>query len=177
MSSHQPPRPGSFSAPLAALATALAEEDQPGASLRTLDRLLEANIGHKLFTALLYLPEEGIADRLYSSEPDRFPARGSKALDDAPTMRRVLMSGLPYIGRDASDIARDFPDHEKIFALGCASILNMPVHGNGRVVGQLNLLHEAGHFHEGHLPLVEAMAQLVGPAFLLAAQHVRRDRH
>ncbi|MGC2778478.1 MAG: GAF domain-containing protein [Bradyrhizobium sp.] len=162
-------------APLAALATALAERDQPGASLRVLDRVLDAAVGHRLFTALLYRPADGVADRVYSSAPDRFPAQGSKALDEAPIMRRVLMSGLPYIARDASDITRDFPDHEKILALGCASILNMPVRWNGDVIGQVNLLHEAGHFHDGHFPIVEMLAQMVVPAFLLAAQQARRD--
>ncbi len=163
-------------AQLLTLAQGLAAAGQPEAGLCMLDRMLAETVGHKLFTALLYRPADGVADRLYSSAPDRFPARGSKALDDAPTMRRVLTSGMPYIGRDASDIARDFPDHEKIFALGCASIVNMPVRWNGQVLGQINLLHEAGHFHDGHLPVVEAMAQLVVPAFLLAAQPAGRDR-
>lgn len=172
----RPPPCGDPLAPLLALPNGLAEREQPGASLRLLDRLLDAVVGHKLFTALLYRPADGVADRLYSSAPERFPARGAKALGDAPTMRRVLTSGVPYIGRDASDIARDFPDHEQIFALGCGSILNMPVRWNGQILGQINLLHEAGHFHDGHLPVVEKMSQLAVPAFLLAAQQAKRDQ-
>lgn len=164
-------------APLVAVAQSLGVRGQPDASLRVLDRSLDAAVGHKFLTALLHRPADGMADRLYSSAPERFPANVAKALTDAPTMRRVLTSGRPYIGRDAGDIARDFPDHEKIFALGCGSILNMPVRWNGHVLGQINLLHEAGYYNNGHLPVVEMMAQMVAPAFLLAAQHVRRDRH
>ncbi|CAN7621285.1 GAF domain-containing protein [Bosea sp. LjRoot9] len=154
---------------LAALTRVLAEPDQPEATLRVLDRALDELIGHKLFTALLYRPALGMAARLYSSRPEIYPAKGAKALDDAPAMKRVLTSGKPYIGRNAGDIERDFPDHAKIFALGCGSILNMPVRWRGGVLGQINLLNESGHFRDAHLPTVEAMAQIVVPAFLAAA--------
>lgn len=164
-------------APLVTVAQALGAHGQPEASLRGLDRALEAAVGRKFLTALLHRPADGVAERLYSSAPERFPAHGAKTLADAPTMRRVLTSGRPYIARDAGTIARDFPDHEKIFALGCGSILNMPVRWNGHVLGQINLLHEAGYYHDGHLPMVEMMAQMVIPAFLLADQQAREERH
>jgi GAF domain-containing protein len=153
------------------LTRALAEPDQPAATFRALDRLLADLVGHKLFTALLYRAEVGLAERLYSSRPDIYPASGTKALGEAPTMKRVLTSGTPYLGYDASDIARDFPDHDRIFALGCGSILNMPVCWQGEVLGQVNLLHEAKHFRQADLPVVEAMAQIAVPAFLIVASH------
>ncbi len=160
------------SLPLISMLTrALAERDQPAATFRALDRLLAKLVGHKLFTALLYLPKAGMAERLYSSRPDIYPASGTKALEQAPAMKRVLTSGTPYIGRDVGDIERDFPDHDRIFALGCGSVLNMPVRWKGEVLGQINLLHEARHFEKAHLPIVEAMAQIVVPAFLIAAEH------
>lgn len=154
---------------LSALTRTLAERDQPGATLRLLDRLLDELIGHKLFTALLYRPALGVAARLYSSRPEIYLAKGAKSLEEAPTMKRVLTSGTPYVGRTPQDIRRDFPDHEKIFALGCGSILNMPVVWRGEVLGQINLLNEPNHFHDAHLPIVEIMAQIVVPAFLVAA--------
>ncbi|WP_158259924.1 GAF domain-containing protein [Phyllobacterium phragmitis] len=151
---------------LAALRQALSEPDQPYAALRVLDRLLDEAIGHKLFTALLYRPQHGMAERLYSSRPDVFPSHGTKNLADAPTMARVLTSGAPYVATEVGDIERDFPDHEKIFALGCGSILNVPVRRQGTVLGQVNLLHVAGHLRESHLSAVETMAEIVAPAFL-----------
>jgi X-Pro dipeptidyl-peptidase (S15 family) len=72
---------------------------------------------------------------------------------------------------DAGDIERDFPDRDRIFALGCSSILNMPVRWKGEVLGQINPLHEARHFGKADLPMVEAMVQIVVPAFLIAAEH------
>ena len=110
--------------------------------------------------------DEGVAERLYSSRPELFPARGRKAFTDAPTQRRVAETRQPYIGRDAADIRRDFPDHDKIFALGCESILNMPVLWRGRAFGQVNLLHGARHFGTEHLPVVRALVQMIIPAFI-----------
>jgi hypothetical protein len=160
------------SLPLISMLTrALAERDQPDSTFCALDRLLADVVGHKLFTALLYRPTAGIAERLYSSRPDIYPTNGAKALEQAPAMKRVLISGKPYVGEDAGDIERDFPDYDKIFALGCGSIMNMPVRWKGEVIGQINLLHEARHFQKAHLPIVEAMAQIVVPAFLIAAEH------
>ena len=92
------------SLPLISMLTrALAERDQPAATFRALDRLLAKVVGHRLFTALLYRPKDGMAERLYSSRPDIYPASGTKALEQAPAMKRVLTSGTPYIGRDAGD--------------------------------------------------------------------------
>jgi hypothetical protein len=154
---------------LSPLAHALGEARQPGATFEALDAVLARAVGHRFLTVLLYLPEEGVAERLYSSRPDLYPARGRKAFAEAPTQRRVAETGGPYIGRDAADIRRDFPDAEKIFALGCESILNMPVLWRGRAMGQVNLLHRAGHYHATQLPLVRGLAQMTIPAFLAAA--------
>lgn len=153
---------------LTVLARALGEADQPAATFAALDRLLGSVVGHRLFTVLLHRPEIGAAERLHSSRPDVYPASGGKSLDEAPTMKRVMTSGTPYLGRHREDILRDFPDHARILALGCGSILNMPVRWKGAVLGQVNLLHESGHFEESHLPVVEALAQMAVPAFLEA---------
>lgn len=149
-----------------ALAVALADPRQPEAGLVALDRALQDAVGHRLLTVLRYRFDEGVAERIYSSEPRTFPPSGRKAFADAPIQRRVAETQRPYIGRDADDIRRDFPDHEKIFALGCASILNMPVLWRGRALGQVNLLHGAEHYAPAHLPLVQVLAQMAIPLFL-----------
>ncbi len=153
--------------PAARIAAALADPQQPGTSFAALDAALQEAVGHRFLTILAYRWEEGVAERLYSSRPELYPARGRKAFSDAPTQRRVAETRQPYIGRDAADIRRDFPnDHERIFALGCESILNMPVLWRGRALGQVNLLHEARHFTADHLPVVRALVQMIVPAFI-----------
>jgi hypothetical protein len=44
----------------------------------------------------------------------------------------------------------------------------MPVVWRGRALGQVNLLHLAGHYGPGHLPLVRSLVQMAIPAFLHA---------
>lgn len=157
-----------MSGAFAALAEALAQPDQPDATFAVLDAALQDAVGHRFLTMLVYHWREGVAERLYSSRPELYPARGRKAFADAPTQKRVAETGQPYIGRDAADIRRDFPDHDKIFALGCESILNMPVVWRGRAIGQVNLLHAAQHYGPQHLPLVRSLVQMCIPAFLPA---------
>lgn len=148
------------------IAAALADPQQPAASFAALDAALREAVGHRFLTILAYRWDDGVAERLYSSRPELYPARGRKAFTDAPTQRRVAETRQPYIGRDAADIRRDFPDHDKIFALGCESILNMPVLWRGRALGQVNLLHEARHFTIEHLPVARALVQMIIPAFI-----------
>lgn len=151
----------------AKLAAALADQQQPDAGFAALDRALQDTVGHLLLTVLRYRFDEGVAERIYSSVPQTFPASGRKAFADAPTQRRVAETREPYIGRDAAAIRRDFPDHEKIFALGCESILNMPVVWRGRALGQVNMLHRANRYAPGQLPLVQTLAQMTIPLFLI----------
>ena len=153
------------------LTRALAERDQPAVTFRALDRLLADVVGHRLFRRCFIIRKPGWRSGSTAAGRIIYPASGTKALEQTPAMKRVLTSGTPYLGEDAGDIERDFPDHDRIFALGCGSVLNMPVRWKGEVLGQINLLHEARHFGKAHLPIVEAMAQIVVPAFLIAAEH------
>ncbi|RVT98568.1 GAF domain-containing protein [Rhodovarius crocodyli] len=145
------------------LALALGEAGNPFAAL---DAALQQLVGHRFLTVLLYRHDLGVAERLYSNRPEMFPTGGRKRFEDAPTQKRVAETRRPYIGPDAASLRRDFPDHEKIFALGCSSILNMPVLWAGQALGQVNLLHEEGHFGTQHLPPVRVAVQMCVPAFL-----------
>ena len=66
-----------------------------------------------------------------------------------------------------------FPDADTIAALGCGSVLNLPVMQAGQVIGTLNLLEAPGHF----TPPVVARAQglLTLPAMACFLLPVRGD--
>ncbi|MBF8288327.1 MAG: histidine kinase, partial [Candidatus Rokubacteria bacterium] len=57
-------------------------------------------------------------------------------------------------------------DHALILSLGCASVLNLPVVWDGRTLGTINLLHEAGFYDEGDVPVGQIFAALAAPALL-----------
>jgi hypothetical protein len=149
---------------LAAVAAALAQSDQPAATFAALDRALGDTLGHTLFTVLKVHADRAESERLYTNQPAAYPVGGRKALSPTAWSRQVLQERCPYIGRTADDIRAHFVDHELIASLGCASILNLPVVWSGRVLGTLNLLHEAHWYDERDVPTGLVFAGLAVPA-------------
>lgn len=124
-------------------------------------------IGHRLFTIMRHDPGMGRNRRVYSSNPAAYPVSGFKPVNwSHPWSQRLLGEGLPWIGRDAADVAWAYPDHEKIAALGLASAMNLPVRWNGHTLGTLNLLHGEAHFTEAHAATGAVFAAMAVAALL-----------
>lgn len=123
--------------------------------------------GHRLFTLMSLDPARGEAARIFTSHPDEYPVGGRKPLGDMTAWGRIVIEGRqPWIARDMDDIRGAFFDHELIARLGCASCLNMPVvdddaPGGPRVIGTMNLLHEAGHYTPDHAARLAPFAALL----------------
>jgi len=151
---------------LEAVARAITEAGQPEPAFRALDRAMGAVIGHKLFTVLLHHPGARESERRYTNQPAAYPVGGRKPVTASPWTERLFVERRPYIGKDAQDIRKVFFDHELILSLGCASVLNVPVVWDGRTLGTINLLHEAGFYDEGDVPVGQTFAALAAPALL-----------
>ncbi|HZS85070.1 MAG TPA: GAF domain-containing protein [Stellaceae bacterium] len=161
---------GEASPHLEAVAAALAAPGGPNAVFAALDRAMAATLGHKLFTILLRHPATGESERFYTNRPDAYPVGGRKPLNPTFWSRLVFEERRPYIGRDAAAIRAVFFDHALIHSLGCDAVLNLPVVHGGEVLGTVNLLHEAGWYDEGDLPLGLLFAALAIPAYLALAR-------
>jgi len=98
--------------------------------------------------------------------PGRLPGRRPQAGGQSPWTTRLLRQGLPFIGRDAAAIRAHFADHETILALGCESVLNLPVLWDGQVLGTVNLLHGPSHFTDEHARAGMVLAAWAAPALL-----------
>ena len=121
-------------------------------------------IGHKLFTIMVVDHETNEAARVYSSNSEAYPVKGRKPLGELTAWgAQVLQAGEPFIANTAEGIAEVFPDHELIASLGCASVLNVPVHGADGVLGTMNLLHEAGWYRPEHAARAAPFAALLAP--------------
>lgn len=131
---------------LAAVARALNATGQPGTAFAALDRALGAVLGHKLFTVLVHHAGSGESERFYTNQPEAYPVGGRKALNPTFWTDHVLKGQRAFIGHTAEDIAAVFFDHALIVSLGCASVINLPVVFDGRTLGTINLLHEAGWY-------------------------------
>lgn len=146
--------------------TAHASPDQPGATFRALDAALAETPGHILFTILVHRLDAQQSERVYSNHPVEYPVGGRKPVTDSAWMRRVVHGGKPWIGHDAHAIRGAFIDHATILALGCESVLNMPVRWRGETLATLNLLHRAEHYTDAHIPHVALLAHLALPALM-----------
>jgi transcriptional regulator with GAF, ATPase, and Fis domain len=153
---------------LAAVAAAMARRDQPAATYAALDTALHAVLGHKLFTILRYHADTGESERVWTNRPAAYPVAGRKALNATFWSRQVLEERRPYLGRTAADIRSVFFDHELIASLGCASVLNLPVVWNDRVLGTINLLHEAEWYDETDAAIGLTFAGLAVPGLTTA---------
>jgi len=155
---------------LGGVVQALATPGQPGPGFEALDRAFGQAVGHKLFTILLFHSDSGDSERFYSNQPEAYPVGGRKALNPTFWTDHVLRQQQPYIGRNYEDITAIFFDHELIRSLGCESVLNLPVVLDGRTLGTINLLHEAGWYDEAHLEAGRIMAALAIPGLAMLQQ-------
>jgi len=155
-----------FLDPLLLLADAQAQQQQPQACFQAIDQALAAAIGHRLFTILAYHPQARESQRVYTSQPAAYPVGGRKPVTDSPWMQQVIHQGQPYIGYQRQDIIDSFYDHELIFSLGCASVLNIPVRWRGQTWATVNLLHQENWYQPSHIPLSRSVAQMLLPALL-----------
>ena len=149
---------------LAAVAAAMARPGQPAATFAALEAAMNVVLGHRLFTILKYHPDSGESERVWTNQPAAYPVAGRKALNPTFWSRQVLEERRPYVGRTAADIRAVFFDHELIASLGCASVLNVPVVWDARILGTINLLHEAERYDESDATLGFAFAALAVPA-------------
>ncbi len=133
-------------------------------SAKVLDDIIQARFGHKLFT-ILSVVEDGIAvERLYSSDSVTYPPGGRKKREDTVWGKVVYGEGNVLVSSNGDDIRVNFPDYEVIFGLGIASMINIPVVWDGKVIGSANVSHEAaGYFVEGDAEYLRMLVGIVAP--------------
>ena len=149
--------------PMARLAEAVANLYQIEKIWAQADAVFGEVIGHRMFTVLRYLEDRGEVARLYSSEPEAYPVGGTKPMGPTPWGELVLKQGKPFVGPDANAIRWAYPDHEKIIGMGLESALNLPMRLAGRTLGTINLTHQSGYYHDGHLQAGSMLAALLTP--------------
>jgi len=149
---------------------AMTQSGQPAPLYKAVEAAMQELIGWKLFTILVVTPEGDRVRRTYTSNPKAYPVGGFKPYAQNEWGDLVLRAKRPYIGKNADDIRWAFFDHELIASLGLASVLNMPIIWNDRVIGSMNLLHVANHFAPAHAAIAKPFAQLLVPAMMLEGQ-------
>jgi transcriptional regulator with GAF, ATPase, and Fis domain len=150
---------------LEAVAAVATLPGQPQALFGALDAALGAVLGHRLFTLMRYHERTGESERIYTTHPREYPVGGRKPLNPTAWTEQVLKRQRPYLGRTPADVQTVFFDHALIASLGCGSVLNLPVVWDGRVLGTINLLHEANWYDDTDAPIGLVFAALAIPAY------------
>lgn len=149
-----------------ALSLAVRQPDQPATAFKALDRAMQAVIGHKLLTVLLYHDQLQELERFYSSDLDSHPISGRKKVEKSAWSKQLLIEQHCYIGYNAADIQNYFPDYELIHSLGCDSILNVPVVYDGKTLGTVNLLHEENWYEQSDTEVAIILSSVTTSAYL-----------
>jgi hypothetical protein len=131
---------------LGALAAALRSPKQPLTICHALERLSGETIGHRLFTVMHFDSDRSEVQRIHTSLPAVYPVGGRKQKKATAWADHVLTDMKVFRGSEPADIVSAFDDHQTILGLGLGSVLNIPVVFNGRCVGTMNLLHQAGWY-------------------------------
>ena len=118
--------------------SALAQADQPHATLACIDQLGAIAIGHCLFSVNAFRVESMQVERLYSSNPAAYPLGGRKNKKATAWGQQVLIDRQLFIGEGEAAIRAAFDDHLLMHSLGVRSIINVPVVWRDTCLGVLN---------------------------------------
>ena len=152
--------------------TDLAAAATPDDAYAALHRLAQAVGGPKLFTVLTVDVTAGLAGRAYTSDPDSYPATGTKPIEMNAWFEVVHGRHEMFMANTLADIAKVFPDHELIGSLGCGSVVNLPVLRAGQLVATVNLLDAERHYTPERVGRVASELTLPAMATLLTADRV-----
>ena len=133
---------------LARAAQSLGRAQGTAARWSEIARLAESVFGFSLLTGLVYLNEQRLMRRIFSTDERLSPVGGFKATGKGPWSTQVLDQGLPYVGRNEADLRTVFSEAELLIEHGLHSVLNLPICFDGQVIGSLNLLNHR-HAYDG----------------------------
>jgi hypothetical protein len=151
------------------LAEALRAPEQPRAICRALEKLTAEVIGHRLFTVMRFDGSRSEVQRIHTNQPQAYPTGGRKQKKDTAWADQVLGEMRVFRGTTPEDIVAAFDDHETILGLGLGSVLNIPIVFDGRCVGTMNLLHQAGWYRHEDERTGLLLAAFLIPALLRTA--------
>jgi hypothetical protein len=148
---------------------AIAGATQPDEYWKALQDLTATVAGFKIFTVMTVDMVHEVARRAYSSHPVDYPVSGTKPIHYDSWFEIVHKQYKPFVANTIADIAKVFPDHEKIWSLGCGSVVNLPVTIEGQLAATINLLHEEHYYNPARVELIERYLTLLAKRACIAA--------
>ncbi|MDZ5695985.1 GAF domain-containing protein [Chelativorans sp. M5D2P16] len=161
--------------PLAAFDHALSLAKAPQAPFDALYALAQTLVGVKLFTFLTVESENGVARRTYTSDPERYPVTETRPFRDNRWYEQVHKHRQMFVANKLADLVPIFRDYAQIGALGCGSVINLPVVIGDSLVGTVNMLHGEDHFTPERQELVKHYLAIPAKAAYLANRYLSEE--
>lgn len=146
----------------------LAYATTPGAALEALYQFCQSVAPVKLFTIMAVDMDAMLAGRTFTNNAEVYPVSGTKPIIMNDWFDGVHKRHETYVANVISEVKDMFPDYETIAALGCGSVLNMPVVAAGQLVATVNLLDVEGYFTDEVVARIEGAFRLPAMAALWA---------
>ena len=108
--------------------------------------------------------EKELARRAYSSNIDAYPVSGTKPIHYDAWFNIVHGQQRSFVANTIGEIATVFPDHEKIWSLGCGSVVNLPLIVDGQLAATVNILDAEHHYTQERVLMIET--ELAMPSLL-----------
>jgi hypothetical protein len=147
---------------------ALQAEKPEHETYKAVERLAAETCGWRLLTILKYVEEEGVVERISSSDEAAYPLGGRKPLDKIEASHGAMEHGGIFLAATKEQVKEAFFDYELIFSLGITAIMNVPIRHAGRRLGTMNFCGEEGDYHEREMQIGRVLAGLLVPALLEA---------
>ena len=139
-------------------------ESTSGKCWNLLHMLYADTVGCKLFTVMTVDMKNLLAQRAYSSNMEAYPVSGTKPIHYDAWFDVVHRQKRSFVANTIREIAAVFPDHEKIWSLGCGSVVNLPLIVDAELVATVNILHSEQHYSPERLAIIET--QLAAPSLV-----------
>jgi hypothetical protein len=140
--------------------------ESDAAALDVIESACADRFDHILFTALRIDYAAGVMTRLYSNRQDVNAAGGTKPIPSGPWADRLISQRRCYIGYSKEDLKEVFFDHEALWAIGCESVMNVPVVWRGDTVGTFNVLGGPAQYDEKDAAEMMMLGQFAAPLFI-----------
>lgn len=122
---------------------------------RALQNIYEEAVGCKLFTVMTADMKKLEAQRVYTSHPTEYPVSGTKPIHFDMWFDVVHRQQKLFVANTIKDIAKVFPDHAKIWSLGCGSVVNVPIIVDSALVATINILDAENHYTPERIEIIE----------------------
>ncbi len=122
---------------------------------RSLQKLYEQTVGCRLFTVMTADMRKMEARRIFTNRPKEYPVSGTKSIHMDIWFDCVHHQRKLFVANTIAEIAKVFPDHQKIWSMGCGSVVNVPVIILNELVATINILDVEHHYTHARLEIIE----------------------